>query len=107
MSERPIYSNAEILAELRREYDMRRSVYARYVAAGSMTPETAHKRQQIIDQVIQDYRRQDAYSDLFAIRTAASKVWADLLYILKGVPTTPEQDRQGADRIARAMKEGR
>lgn len=107
MTERPIYSNAEILAELRREYSMRKSVYPRYVNAGSMTPETAHKRQQILDQVIQDYARQDAYADLFAIRTAASKVWADLLFILKLVPTTPEQDRQAAERLARAIKEGR
>jgi hypothetical protein len=106
MNERPIYSNAEILAELRREYSMRKGVYARYVDAGSMTQEVAHKRLQILDQVIQDYARKDGYADLFALRTAASVVAAEVHAMAIG--HHPDAAITSiADRIARAMKEGR
>ena len=108
MTDRPIYSVSEILAELRREYHMRKRVYARYVAAKSMTQDTAARQLQILDQVIQEYARKPGFDDLFAMRLAAGGVAAEVFRIL-GVErdSSVETERRAIERIARAMKEGR
>lgn len=112
MTDRPIYHRTEILAELRREYAWRRRLYPGWVQQGRMRQQDADRQMQILDQVIQEYARRDMDSDLFAVRMVASAIaaevctWAQQAF---GQNNDVQRVAQGkiADRIARAMKEGK
>jgi hypothetical protein len=112
VNERPIYHTTEVVAELRREYGWRKRLYPTWVKQGRMRDVDAHRQMQILDQVIQDYQRKTMDSDLFAIRLTASQVAAEVAgMILNGVNGTASQYSDAvssaAERIARAMKEGK
>lgn len=106
MSGRPIYHRTEVLAELRREYAWRKRLYPNWVKQGRLRDVDAHRQMQILDQVIQDYARRDMESDLFALRLAASTIAAEV----HAIATTHHPDAAIsaiADRIAKAIKEGK
>ena len=106
MNDRPIYHRTEILSELRREYSWRKRLYPGWVKQGRLDARQAEKQMQILDQAIQEYARGEINSDLFALRTAASMVAAEVAGMI-GISLNAAQLHVVADRIARAMKEGK
>lgn len=109
MSERPIFHRTEILAELRREYSWRKRLYPGWVKQGRIDARQAQRQMEILDQVIQEYARRDMESDLFKLRTAASVVAAEVCGIVAGreFQDRDEYTSRVAERIARAMKDGK
>lgn len=110
MTDRPIYHRQEILAELRREYSMRRRLYPNWVNEKRLTQAESDRRLAILDQVIQGIAKDERAADLLGLRLEASRIASEIIVLMLNMATKdvpPATFARVVDRINRAMVEGK